>query len=329
MKKICSDCKNILEKIERTGYNNKVTLLERCAAYRKRAASQRLGVEMGKNRVVQRKSKKKKDGPIIKFSLGMLIFLFLLSFTACFVLYMLAANINTNFFADEFGSSDIITEDSSDTTEAVTETMAEVETVPAPDGLTNPVPQSEAKSADYLADCCLITDSTLIQMADFGSFNKDNIFGSNDLTTANCGTTKVDSNFGNATVYDIIKNKKPNVVYIMLGNDLGTSKTEDMIASYTTLVNNLHGSLPTLEIYVMQIPPVIYDSDVKSNEKVNDFNNRLLAMCNTIGVHCIDTNTALKNESGALKEDYWSYDTLALSKEAYTTICEYILTHTA
>ena len=42
-----------------------------------------------------------------------------------------------------------------------------------------------------------------------------------------------------------------------------------------------------------------------------------------------DTNTALKNESGALKEDYWSYDTLALSKEAYTTICEYILTHTA
>ena len=115
----------------------------------------------------------------------------------------------------------------------------------------------------------------------------------------------------------------------MLGNDLGTSKTEDMIASYTTLVNNLHGSLPTLEIYVMQIPPVIYDSDVKTNEKVNDFNNRLLAMCNTIGVHCIDTNTALKNESGALKEDYWSYDTLALSKEAYTTICEYILTHTA
>ena len=69
--------------------------------------------------------------------------------------------------------------------------------------------------------------------------------------------------------------------------------------------------------------------DVKSNEKVNDFNNRLLAMCNTIGVHCIDTNTALKNESGALKEDYWSYDTLALSKEAYSAICEYILTHTA
>ena len=261
----------------------------------------------------------------------MLIFLFLLSFTSCFVLYMLAANFNSNFFADEFGTSEIVTEEASDTTESATDITEseEVEDVPAPDGLTNPVPQSAAMNADYLVDCCLITDSTLIQMADFGSFNKDNIFGSTELTTANCGTTKVDSNFGNATVYDIVKNKKPNVVYIMLGSDLGTSSADDMIASYTTLVNNLHGSLPTMEIYVMQIPPVIYDSDVKSNEKVNDFNKRLIAMCNTIGVHCIDTNTALKNESGALKEDYWSYDTLALSKEAYSAICEYILTHTA
>lgn len=286
---------------------------------------------MGKKRVVQHKSKKKKDKPFIKFSAGMLIFLFLLSFTACFVLYMLAANFNSNFFADEFGTSEIVTEESSDTTESATDSTEseEVEDVPAPDGLTNPVPQSAAMNADYLVDCCLITDSTLIQMADFGIFNKDNIFGSTELTTANCGTTKVDSNFGNATVYDIVKNKKPNVVYIMLGSDLGTSSADDMIASYTTLVNNLHGSLPTMEIYVMQIPPVIYDSDVKSNEKVNDFNKRLLAMCNTIGVHCIDTNTALKNESGALKEDYWSYDTLALSKEAYSAICEYILTHTA
>ena len=286
---------------------------------------------MGKKRVVQRKSKKKKDKPFIKFSAGMLIFLFLLSFTACFVLYMLAANFNSNFFADEFGTSELMTEEVSDATESVSDTTEseEVEEVPAPDGLTNPVPQSAAMSASYLEDCCLITDSTLIQMPDFGSFNKDNIFGSTELTTVNCSTTKVDSNFGNATVYDIIKNKKPDVVYIMLGNDLGTSSTDDMIASYTTLVNNMHGSLPTMEIYVMQIPPVIYDSDVKSNEKVNDFNKRLLAMCNTIGVHCIDTNTALKNESGALKEEYWSYDTLALSKEAYSAICEYILTHTA
>ena len=285
---------------------------------------------MGKKRVVQRKTNKKKDKPFISFSIGMLIFLFIFAFLACFVLYMLAANINNNFFADEFGTSDVVTEEITDSNEESSESESvEVETVPAPDGMTNPVPQSAAVAESYLEDCCLITDSTLIQMADFGSFKKENIFGSNELTTANCTTTKVESNFGNATVYDIIKNKKPDVVYIMLGNDLGTSSIDDMIASYTTLVNNLHGSLPSLKIYVMQIPPVIYDSDVKSNEKVNDFNNRLLAMCNTIGVNCIDTNTALKNESGALKEEYWSYDTLALSKEAYKAVISYILTHTA
>ena len=285
---------------------------------------------MSKNHVVQKKTKKNKDKPFIRFRVRILIFLFVLSFAICFGLYMLAANFNTGFFADEFGMSEIITDDkdeSSDTSDGTE--SSKVEEVPAPDGMTNPVPQSSAVSESYLSDCCLITDPLLLQMADFSEFNKDNIFGSSDMTAAGCTSTKVDSNFGNATVYDIIKNKKPDVVYIMLGNDLGTSSTDDMIASYTTLVNNLHGSLPDMKIYVMQIPPVIYDSDVKSNEKVNDFNNRLLAMCNTIGVHCIDTNTALKNESGALAEEYWSYETLSLSEKAYENVCSYILTHTA
>lgn len=286
---------------------------------------------MAKNNVVQRKSRKKKDKPFIRFNFGLLIFLFLFSFAACFIIYMLAANINSNFFADEFGDAEIVaSEEASDETEpAATDSVTAQETVPAPSGITNPVPQSAAADESYLTNCCLITDQTLLDMGEFGGFRKENIFGSSQLTAANCTTTKVESNFGTDTVYDIVKSKKPNELYIMLGNDLGTSSDDDMIAGYTTLVNNLHGSLPEMKIYVMQLPPVIYDSDVKSNEKVNDFNNRLLAMCNTIGVYCIDTNTALKNESGALKEEYWSYDTLALSKEAYSAVCGYILTHIA
>lgn len=285
---------------------------------------------MAKERTVQRRSKKKKDRPIVRFNFGLMIFLFLLSFTACFVLYLLAANLNSNFFADEFGTNEMITEDTTEATEAVpasSDTVAEVPEVQS--DVNNPVPQSAALDMSYLDSCCIITDSTLLQMGEYGGFQKANVFGSSQLNALNCTTTKVDSNFGNETVYEIIKNKKPNDLYIMLGSDLGTSSTEDMIASYTTLVNNLHGSLPSMDIYVMQLPPVIYDSDVKSNEKVNDFNNRLLAMCNTIGVYCIDTNTALKNESGALKEEYWSYDTLALSDKAYDAVVDYILTHTA
>ena len=285
---------------------------------------------MAKERTVQRRSKKKKDRPIVRFNFGLMIFLFLLSFTACFVLYLLAANLNSNFFADEFGTNEMITEDTTEATEAVPASSDAVAEVPeVQSDVNNPVPQSAALDMSYLDSCCIITDSTLLQMGEYGGFQKANVFGSSQLNALNCTTTKVDSNFGNETVYEIIKNKKPNDLYIMLGSDLGTSSTEDMIASYTTLVNNLHGSLPSMDIYVMQLPPVIYDSDVKSNEKVNDFNNRLLAMCNTIGVYCIDTNTALKNESGALKEEYWSYDTLALSDKAYDAVVDYILTHTA
>lgn len=285
---------------------------------------------MDKKRTVQRKSKKKGGRPKVRFNFGAMLFIFCLSFAACFGLYMLAANINDNFFADEFDDT-TLSDDEQPEAPSEADNAEEEPTAAVQESITvsNPVPQSDPVDASYLDECCLITDSTLLQMGEFGKFQKQNIFGNSQLNAANCTSVKVESSFGTVAVYDIIKNKKPQTLYIMLGCDLGTSTTDDMIASYTTLVNNLHGALPDMKIYVMQLPPVIYDTDTKSNETVNDYNNRLLAMANTLGVYCIDTNTALKNESGALKEEYWSYETLALSEAAYNTVCGYILTHTS
>lgn len=267
---------------------------------------------------------------MIRFNFGAMIFIFCLSFIACFGLYMLAANVNANFFADEFDDTVLSEDEPPEDIPDVTDNETEEPTTEVQENITinNPVPQSDPVDASYLDDCCLITDQTLLQMGEFGKFQKQNIFCNSQLNAANCTTVKVESSFGTVAVYDIIKNKKPQILYIMLGCDLGTSTPDDMIANYTTLVNNLHGALPDMKIYIMQLPPVIYDTETKSNETVNDYNNRLLAMANTLGVYCIDTNTALKNESGALKEEYWSYETLALSEEAYNTVCGYILTHT-
>lgn len=282
---------------------------------------------MEKNRTVQRKSSKKKKKPKVRFNFWLMFIIFVLSFAACFVLYMLAVNLNDDFFRDEFDGTYIQkTTDIPQTTESI----APAE--PVSDGkvsVTNPVPQSSPADESYFDSTCLITDSTLIQMSDKGKFNATNIFGSTELNASNCTTTKIDSNFGNASVYDIIKDKKPSVLYIMLGSDLGASEINTMISNYTALVNNLHSALPNMKIYVMQFPPVIYDTETLTNDMINEYNNRLLAMCNTVGIYCIDTNTALKSENGTLAEEYWSYETLSLSAAGYEKICEYILTHTA
>ena len=65
-----------------------------------------------------------------------------------------------------------------------------------------------------------------------------------------------------------------------------------------------------------------------TNELINEYNTKLLNMANTVGVNCIDTNTALKSVEGTLSAEYWSADTGTFTDEAYKTIAGYILTHT-
>ena len=286
---------------------------------------------MDKNKNIRTVSNRKRRKPRLKFNFGVLLIIFILSFSACFALYMLAANMNENFFEDEFNS--IIVEESSEdeqeeATEANENEVSDVEEPVAKAPVTNPVPQSAAADyATYFDNCCLITDSTLLGMSEYTSFT--DVIGDSLLNAANCTVAKVESNYGTVTIYDTLKLKKPENVYIMLGSDIGVSTTEDMIASYTTLIENLTAVLPDMNIYIMQIPPVITDSTPVTNELINAYNEQLLAMANSQNVHCIDTSTALKSVDGNLKEEYWSAEDKKFTEDMYKAVVEYILTHVA
>ncbi|MDE5556162.1 MAG: hypothetical protein K2J32_00515, partial [Ruminococcus sp.] len=67
------------------------------------------------NKNVRKKSKNLKR-PKIKFNFGVLLIIFILSFTACFALYMTASNLNEDFFTDDFNKS--MPRDRSETEEA-------------------------------------------------------------------------------------------------------------------------------------------------------------------------------------------------------------------
>ncbi len=286
---------------------------------------------MDKNKNIRTVSNRKRKKPRVKFNFGVLLIIFILSFSACFALYMLAANMNENFFEDEFNSI-IVEENSEDEQEETTEANeGEISGVEEPvekSPVTNPVPQSAAADyATYFDNCCLITDATLLEMNQYTSFT--DVIGDSLLNAANCTVAKVESNYGTVTIYDTLKLKKPENVYIMLGNDIGVSATEDMIASYTTLIENLTAVLPEMNIYIMQIPPVITDSAPVTNELINSYNEQLLAMANSKNVHCIDTSTALKSVDGNLKEEYWSAEDKKFTEDMYKAVVEYILTHVA
>ncbi len=283
---------------------------------------------MAKKRTVRHISSKKRSRPKVKFNFGMLIVIFILSFALCFGLYMIAANTQDDFLKDEKTKKSVVQEQPDGNTENNPETeIPEVATQSAPAAQVNPIPQSEAVDASYFDNCCLVTDSTLIAMGDYTSL--DDIIGSTELNAAGCLDTQVVSDYGTIKVYEIIQFKKPHILYLMLGSDIGTSSVDDMISSYSALVDDLHDYLPDMRIYIMQLPPVIYDTENVTNDLINQYNSKLLDIAKKTGVYCIDTNTALKaTAEGRLADEYWNSETGTLSEAAYKKISDYIRTHT-
>jgi len=283
-----------------------------------------------KKRTVHRSSSKKKNRPKLRFSIGWLIFIFILSFLACFILYMLAANFNPDFFLEEFSSiSDIVpeekpteppAEDSTDEEEAPTDgEPAEQKTI------VNPVPASAPADPSYLSSCCFITGPEFIGINEHTALS--DVISSKDLGAANCGSVKVESNYGTVTVYETLKIKKPANVYLMLGSDTGKASVDDQIGSYSTLIKNIKGALPATNVYVISEPPVMYDKEQFTNEAINAYNAALLNMANTTGAYYLDLHSALKGETGTLSEAFWDYETLNYNDAGYQTIQDYILTH--
>lgn len=285
---------------------------------------------MAKKRTVQHISSKKRSRPKVRFNFGVLLVIFILSFASCFGLYMLAANTQGDFLTDETNDNVVIQKQPDGNTSDEPgdgDSSSGVTPSPAPEAVVNPIPQSEAVDVSYLDSCCLVTDSTLLAMGDYTSF--DDIIGSADLNAAGCRDVQVDSEYGTIKVYEIIQFKKPSVMYIMLGSDIGVSSVDDMVSSYITLVDNLHDYLPDMKIYIMQLPPIIYDTETVTNDLINSYNSRLLDIAKNTGVYCIDTNTALKATSeGRLADEYWDAEKGALSEAAYKKISDYIRTHT-
>ena len=283
---------------------------------------------MAENKNKKKTSGKKKVKQKIKFNFGVLIVIFVLSYLGCFVLFMTAANLNDDFFKDEFTNNMTITEEEEPASEEATaEIVQEEETQPTETvKVNNPVPQSKAQDSSFLENCMIITDSTLLDIGNYSKFR--DVIGNENLNAKGCNSIKVESSYGIISVYDTIKIKKPDTVYIMLGSDMGESTLEEMIASYASLIANLHSSLPAMKIYIMQYPPTIYDDGEFTNEKINEYNSSLLDIANKAGIYCIDTNTALKGENGALDERFWSYEEHKISSEGYSEIVKYILSHT-
>lgn len=284
---------------------------------------------MSKKRTVHRVSDSRKNRPFVKFNFWLMVIIFGLSFAVCFVLYMVAANLDDNFFdfeSSQSQDSEISADNSADTD--ISENISDsAENDSSINSVVNPVPESERADDSYFDNAWILSDSTLLDIK-FNTTIK-NVIGSSQINAVNINETKLDSVYGNITAYQNLQIINPKTLYIMLGSDIGTSSVDDMINSYSNFIADIKSSLPDTKIYIMQIPPVYTDSETLTNETVNDYNSRLIKLADNYSVYCIDTNTILKNNTGTLSDEYYSSETNTLTSQAYSAVYEYILTHTA
>lgn len=118
-----------------------------------------------------------------------------------------------------------------------------------------------------------------------------------------------------APLEELIDDMEVNRIFLLLGlNDLSatTATTEESVERYTRLITNLKEAFPEAEVVVITNPPKVASSWLPDyatnrsfgNERIGEFVSALTAMCDENEVPYVDAYGALKDDTGALPEEF-------------------------
>ena len=135
------------------------------------------------------------------------------------------------------------------------------------------------------------------------------------------------------TCYDAISTTSYNSYYCMFGvNELGWVSIDAFIDNFSSMIDHIKSVNPDAIIYVESILPVskkVSDSgDVYNQERINEFNARILEMCQTRkDVIYLDIAAAVVGEDGYLPEEA-SPDGIHCNADYCKRIIQYIRCNT-
>jgi len=300
-------------------------------------------------RAKRSKSKKKQPrrGPVIRFKLGQLILLWILSLIICFGSYLYNRNFHPekdvfvkSADSDTAEESSLIDDSALDTPvqdtpaeNSAAETSAPEETPIVPDRpkINNPVPESAPQSPDYLAKCAFLGETNIYNLGQNHLLQPFCVYASETLTLTNYTKEYVMLEGTTIRILSAI-NSASCPIYLMFGTESLSSQPADQTADqFSLLLSSVKAQAPETKIYVMSIPPVT-DTAEKSetpllNSVIDDYNSRLLRLAEEEDVYYIDINTALKDNDGKLNPLYAEEDGIHLNLEGGKVLLNYVLNH--
>ena len=316
-------------------------------------------------RTKTRKTKKKQPrrGPVMRFKFGHLILIWILSLIACFGKYVYDRNMHPE--KDVFVKSASTAEESSSKSNSSSKAAAEssvsepVESqapadesaapdtssaepvegeesgnepiVPEGPKKTNPVPESEVHDGEYLKKCAFLGETNVYLLGKNGWLAPLNVYASENLRLTNYTREYIMLNGTTIRILSAI-NAASCPIYLMFGTEsLFTQPTDQTAEQFKILMKSVMAQAPEAPVYVMAIPPVTYIAENSEtpllNSTIDDYNSRLLELCNEENIYFIDTNTAMKNNDGKLDPTLAEEDGVHLNADGGRKLLEYVLNH--
>lgn len=289
---------------------------------------------------------KKKKKPV--FKLSSVFFIFFIVYICSFLAYMFQANstgeIPTKDTVGDSTTSSSINDTSNDTTEETTQTEITTTTtttdVSASASVSNPVPESTPVGEEYLDTCLFIGDSISTGYSGYFLLNPENVLAKNGLHPGKLKYTTIEYNGQEVLAIDGVVQSGFKNIYIMLGsNGLGWATNETMVDGYRDFIKEIQEKVEDANIYIISVPPVSAKKEDTSehatvedglvlNSTIDELNVEYLNLANEMGVHYLDINSYLKDDTGKLPYDS-STDGMHFDLNTYNKVLDYVLSHVA
>jgi lysophospholipase L1-like esterase len=212
---------------------------------------------------------------------------------------------------------------------------------------TAPVPEeppqenSESSSEEegdsrYLVETLFTGDSRTRGMATYGFVPQRQVLAIDGLNHLDARQKPLFSSRegSECTLAEAVGERAPKRVMISFGiNGMNFIEEEEYFSEYEGLVDDIIRQSPE-SCYILQaIYPVSAEfseeNPAMSNETIDRYNERLKKLADEKSLFFLNTAEALKDEKGALPEEYDAGDGLHLSREAYKVIIRYVREHPA
>lgn len=168
---------------------------------------------------------------------------------------------------------------------------------------------------EFFKDDLFIGDSIFTGLYLYSHLERENVAASVGYTAYGAQVSAFDETFFNGSAVDYAKSRKPKRIFIMLGSNSLSSKTDfdDFETGYRGLIKRLKTDCPDSKICVISVPPITADSSMASyngvtNTIINTANTRIKSLSEDLGVMYYDFHSVLKDASGCLKEEYAEQD---------------------